>query len=1282
MATLENSSATASSVYSGSILNLVADLLEYEKKSCAKKNPINHGVWRSPEGQLAQEGTILESSIRNSGRSLVQRGRQLGKTYIKAFEILLETSLSAQIKTVSLTHSIICQCVDQHLLRLRNQAHRFDLAFKIERKVSLLLETGKATLESTSNKEVSSGALGKAKIGQQTINRPCRQTILSVLYLLCRLSDLPSPPEYSLIPPTLSSSIIPGSDSEDWEDSSYLSHAVSNKNDFLRLISKRNPCSVSFVDEDFRLSAGECGIPIARSEESLGGNQLPEYTSIGLSSKAVATSMGFSTIYSVEDVLDLPPLSPNTFPGIMESITMEEAVLSNFNAHSEFREVPDESSSFYVNSFDTSKVVSTGLDILLEKYFNYDCAQVFRPLHFSEPEASMKKIQSWENAYIDASYKPLHLSAPLYFTHTNDIVSPFLTECSLEIVDDLIQHCFDDTSGALFHNLVPESLFVKYVKLLLNGIESPVFEWQTHKWTLNSSNQLDAFAFRQNMNKIRIPGISPKALHSLTQIFIHVGSILRRFEMQSNMLRDSFRTRGYVSYCFSAALDTLIDHLRFHFTQTLPENISIIQLAAQVKDLSFSLHRLSAWFEVGNENIFSSNIGGLQLLNYLAKVNHNSNILMFEATQPRDSSNSNVDHFQIITDPMNGLLLIVEEIFAFSVDPFIKWIQRWLTTPEFENSAMLQDMTDPYCEFIRFQETSMSQSKSFWNEEFSCCLDSKKDESPHTFIPKYLFNVLFDVRKFSTALRKQFQEKQVKEEQLWNTFYSPSIAYLDRIHIWALSLFWPSNISDLNVLDNSTTSNRYSAEEFLELCAQHISKSYEKSTHSVSNLPIRSGSVARERRDKWRERKDEERMQSRAIKRRLLVELENDLNARAEFKSQFETTINHEDAKLALQSQKNWEKRIHLEKKRMILEFEEKMKHANKGIALAEWRQRRLMLSEKRVSNLYSHHAENGPRDNIHESCSNFIGRFNRISDGEPAPHLQESSLDAMDIDDPILESTGDCADDAHESESMDLETPTDIGMPDIAEISEQGEDSEQVNSLPGRFVPQAPSDVHNNLHEMDEDSDDSMTITSTSGHHSGTTQGVPKSPKKSGFLEEDLLAQIQAFSDTPKRCIIPETEENTVASNEPPNSSLEQMNSDSATEKLKERIPFLTSKVSFFNFLSKNLRLSEYTLLCSYLALPNLDYHLGLLHQYFLVYEPSYCYQLTNILFFPVLGGPWTPSHTSSLARLFDAVPELSFSVNESRIPSDPYGTSFLLFFVTSTIMPIDFYSKILTLR
>ncbi|KNE60066.1 hypothetical protein AMAG_18464 [Allomyces macrogynus ATCC 38327] len=373
-----------------------------------------------------------------------------------------------------------------------------------------------------------------------------------------------------------------------------------------------------------------------------------------------------------------------------------------------------------------------------------------------DPTQVPHRLLTWEALRHPTTDVPVAVPAPpVAHFGGNDIVLPFLTECSPVIFNSLYLHFSADAHDRDHSGpAIPDRWLVDHVAMILNGHSSTSFGWLATEWT---------FEWRRDAPTPRVEGVSLTSMLRLVQHPLRVAAALRRLEEIARDLRHRMRTVGFVGCALAASHDQLESAVRRVIIEGIPlttlRSVSA-RLATTIQLLDQIMHALGSAPNV----LYDAPCTGLAFIEFFEQL-----AVTTTALHPVDPSTP--------TPTVPGAMVAVwaQRAFIATLHPLIQWIQQWLPAADRGESGYQWECTDPCREILATwtrHETHDGRTLSFWDARFLV------HPNRAVVLPVSTIRMLVDAQKVSSALTA--------------TADPATLAAIPTVHAWTRHLAWPT----------------------------------------------------------------------------------------------------------------------------------------------------------------------------------------------------------------------------------------------------------------------------------------------------------------------------------------------------------------------------------------------------------------------------------------------------------------------------------------------------------
>ncbi|KAJ3359550.1 Gamma-tubulin complex component 6 [Allomyces javanicus] len=528
-----------------------------------------------------------------------------------------------------------------------------------------------------------------------------------------------------------------------------------------------------------------------------------------------------------------------------------------------------------------------------------------------DPAQVPHRLLTWEALRHPTTDVPVAVPAPpVAYFGGNDIVSPFLTECSPAVFNSLYLHFFEDAHDRdRTGPVIPERRLVDHVAMMLNGHASTSFDWLATAWT---------FEWRRDAPTPRVEGVSLTSMLRLVQRPLRVATALRRLEEIARDLRHRMRTVGFVGCALAASLDQLAGAIRRGIIEGKPLTTlrSVhARLATTDQFLDQVMHALGPAPNV----LYDVPCTGLAFIEFLEQL-----AVTTTALHPLDPSSPRA------TDPGAMVAVWAQRTFAATLYPLIQWIEQWLPAVDRGESGFLWECTDPYREFLATwtrHETTDGRTLSFWDAGFLV------HPNRAVVLPEPTIRMLVDAQKVSSALTA--------------TADPETLAVIPTVHAWTRHLAWPTTARALAGLHDAHAEHVNAVHAVVRHAAARIDAARAERRARAAHLATAGDDARSDRAAAWYDRARQARAANATRKQALLRDLQEVLEMRKKLRVQEvqrERAAELQRMQARLVHAGNWARLVEAEKARLLDEYEVKIEQAKKEARRVAWRRERLAV--------------------------------------------------------------------------------------------------------------------------------------------------------------------------------------------------------------------------------------------------------------------------------------------------------------------------------------------------
>ncbi|KNE55414.1 hypothetical protein AMAG_01310 [Allomyces macrogynus ATCC 38327] len=830
-----------------------------------------------------------------------------------------------------------------------------------------------------------------------------------------------------------------------------------------------------------------------------------------------------------------------------------------------------------------------------------------------DPTQVPHRLLTWEALRHPTTDVPVAVPAPpVAYFGGNDIVSPFLTECSPAIFNSLYLHLFADAHDRdRTGPVIPERRLVDHVAMMLNGHASTSFDWLATAWT---------FEWRRDAPTPRVEGVSLTSMLRLVQRPLRVATALRRLEEIARDLRHRMRTVGFVGCALAAILDQLAGAVRRGIIEGKPLTTlrSVhARLASTDQFLDQIMHALGS----APNLLYDVPCTGLALIEFLEQL-----AITTTALHPLDPSSP------AATDPSAMVAVWAQRAFAATLHPLIRWIQQWLPAADRGESGYLWECTDPYREFLATwtrHEASDGRTLSFWDAGFLV------HPNRAVVLPASTIRMLVDAQKVSSALTA--------------TAVPETLAVIPTVHGWTRHLAWPTTARALANLHDTHAEHVNAVHAAVRHAAARIDAARTERRARAAHLATAGDDARSDRAAAWYDRARQARAANAARKQALLHDLQEVLEMRKKLRvqeAQRERAAELQRMQARLVHVGNWARLVEAEKARLLDEYEAKIAQAKKEARRVAWRRERLAVQRGA--------GEAGADEDM---------EMRDVGDEDEDVEMREVGEDdaalrgGVDGDDRsrragIESVTGSAAQGMRPSQ---VGPGSGAGAALAAAIPPLSQDPVTlVRSVTSRAVGPDHAQIAAGSAPT------SSTTLGSLGFDAQPAAPMAFSPAVSPPSSPSTAPDASAVSSFPWS-----TEPMSGLLSTLTTTDAEAMSEIPSTVPLfrlePDAVPFAVAQDEFVRFVTTNLLLAEYALLAVYLSNAKLDQYLDLLHRFYLLRDAPFRDQLCDILVAkPVHPGAVMRDLTHRLNMLLTDVEDLSFSINTEHVGTEPHDAKF----------------------
>ncbi|KAJ3370319.1 Gamma-tubulin complex component 6 [Allomyces arbusculus] len=823
------------------------------------------------------------------------------------------------------------------------------------------------------------------------------------------------------------------------------------------------------------------------------------------------------------------------------------------------------------------------------------------------------RLLTWEALRHPTTDVPVAIPAPpVAYFGGNDLVSPFLTECSPAIFNSLYLHFFADAHDRNRTGpAIPERRLVDHVAMMLNGHESTSFDWVATAL---------AFEWRRDTPTPRVEGVSLTSMLRLVQRPLRVATALRRLEEIARDLRHRMRTVGFVGCALAASLDQLASAVRHGIIEGKPLTTlrsSHARLVTIDQFLDQIMHALGSAPNI----LYDLPYTGLVFIEFLEQLAAATTTL-----HPLDTTKL------IVTDPGAMVAVWAQRAFAATLHPLIQWIQQWLPAADRGESGYLWECTDPYREFLATwtrHEAADGRTLSFWDAGFLV------HPNRAVVLPAPTIRMLVDAQKVSSALTATADPEM--------------LAVIPTVHEWTRHLVWPTTARALVGLHEAHAEHVNAVHATVRHAAARIVAARAERRARAAHLATAGDDARSDRAAAWYDRARQARAANAARKQALLRDLQEMLEMRKKLRVQEvqrERAAELQRMQARLVHAGNWAKLVEAEKARLLDEYEAKIAQAKKEARRVAWRRERLAVQRG--------DGEGGGMEDV---------EMRDVGD-------EDEDVEMRDVGEDVAALRGE-VDGGDRSRRAGIESvagsaavgtqPSRVGLGSgtgasfAAAISPLSPDpATLVRSATSRAVGPDQEQVAPGSAPI------SSTTLGSLGFQVQPVVPLAFSPTVSPPSSPSTAPDASGASSLPW-------------STEPMSGLLSTMTMTDAEEtsglpsatqffRLEPDVaPFAVAQDEFARFVTTSLLLAEYALLAVYLSNAKLDQYLDLLHRFFLLRDEPFRDQLCDILVAkPVHPGAVMRDLTHRLNMLLTDVDDLSFSINTEHVGTEPHDAKF----------------------